>query len=242
MTLRKKVQDRLNSPFSIEDAKNVQYHLENAMKEYASTMLSDNATAGKYASAKMLVSIEYVMYLANKSYIKRGIRRIPEEIKAMKILPNNFLQNYHELIHARTIEEIQSCSTTLMNTSKAFISELIGRVKAKKEITPESLEGTYEEIVSNWRNKMYLAAHTDDAYLALMTMASCQGFYDEFATEYNIDRVRLCEGFRIDDLSRSAERFETAMEYYRHLYTQVGKPVRFYPNIEAFEKAYLECE
>jgi len=242
MTLRKKVQDRLNSPFSIEDAKNVQYHLENAMKEYASTMLGDNATAGKYASAKMLVSIEYVMYLANKSYIKRGIRRIPEEIKAMKILPNNFLQNYHELIHARTIEEIQSCSTTLMNTSKAFISELIGRVKAKKEITPESLEGTYEEIVSNWRNKMYLAAHTNDAYLALMTMASCQEFYDEFATEYNIDRVRLCEGFRIDDLSRSAERFETAMEYYRHLYTQVGKPVRFYPNIEAFEKAYLECE
>ena len=242
MTLRKKVQDRLDSPFSIEDAKNVQYHLENAMREYASTMLSDNATAGKYASAKMLVSLEYVMYLANKSYIKRGIRRIPEEIKAMKILPKNFLQNYHELIHARTVAEIKSCSTKLMNTSKAFISELIGRVKAKKEITPESIEGTYEEIVSNWRNKMYLAAHTNNAYLALMTMTSCQEFYDEFATEYNIDRVRLCEGFRIDDLSWSAERFETAMEYYRHLYTQVGEPVRFYPNIEAFEKAYLECE
>jgi len=242
MALRKKVQDRLNSPFSIEDAKNVQCHLENAMKEYANTMLSDNATESKYASAKMLVSLEYVMYIANKSYIKRGIRRIPEEIKAMKILPKNFVQNYHGLISARTVEEIKSFSTKLMNASKAFVSELIDRVIAKKEITPESIEGTYEEIVSNWRNKMYLAAHTDDAYLALMTMASCQGFYDEFASEYNIDRVRLFEGFEIDNLPRSAELFDAAMDYYRCLYAQVGESVKSYPSIEAFENAYLECE
>jgi hypothetical protein len=205
-------------------------------------MLSDNAAESKYASAKMLVSLEYVMYIANKSYIKRGIRRIPEEIKAMKILPKNFVQNYHGLISTRTVEEIKSFSTKLMNASKAFVSELIDHVIAKKEITPESIEGTYEEIVSNWRNKMYLAAHTDDAYLALMTMASCQGFYDEFASEYNIDRVRLFEGFEIDNLPRSAELFDAAMDYYRCLYTQVGESVRYYPSIEAFEKAYLECE
>jgi len=242
MALRKKVQDRLNAPFSTEDAINVQRHLENAMKAYAQIMLSENATEGKYASAKMLVSIEYAMYLANKTYIKRGIRRIPEEIKAMKILPKNFLQDYHEVITAHTVEEIKSCSTKLMNRSKAFVSELIGRVKAKKEITPESIEGTYEEIISNWRNKMHLAAHTDDAYLSLMTMASCQEFYDEFAAEYNIDRVRLFEGFQIDDLFRSAEQFDAAMEHIRCLYPQVGEPLRSYSSIEAFEKAYLDCE
>lgn len=242
MMLRHKVQDRLNAPFSTEDAMNVQRHLENAMKEYASIMLSDNAAEGKYASAKMLVPIEYVMYIANKSYIKRGIRRIPEEIRAMKILPQNFLQNYQELITARTVAEIKSCSTQLMNTSKAFVSELIGRVQTRKEITPESIEGTYEEIVSNWRNKMHLAAHTDHAYLALMTMASCQGFYDEFASEYNIERIRLHAGFKIDNLSRSAELFDDAMERHRCLYTQVGEPIRSYASIEAFEKAYLECK
>lgn len=240
MALRNKVQERLNSPFSNEDAENVQHHLENAMKEYASMMLSDHVGEAKYTSAQMLVSMEYVIYLANKSYIKRGIRRIPEEIKAMKILPENFLQNYHELIMARTMEEIKSCSTQLMKTSKAFVAELVGRVNAKKAITPESLEGTYEEIVSNWRNKMYLAAETHDAYLALMTMASCQGFYDEFATEYNVDRVRLSEAFEIDDLFRSAERFDAAMDYYRCLYTQIGAPIRSYSSIEAFEKAYLD--
>jgi predicted nucleotidyltransferase len=242
MALRKKVQERLNSPFSIEDAENVQHHLGNAMKEYAGTMLCDSASEAKYVSAKMLVSIEYVIYLANKSYIKRSIRRIPEEIQAMKILPEKFLQQYHELIQSRTVEEIKSCSTKLMDNSKAFVSELTGRVKTRKEITPESVEGTYEEIVSNWRNKMQLAAHTEDAYLALMTMASCQRFYDEFSSEYDVDRVRLFEGFQIDDLPRSAELFDAAAEYYRSLYDQVGEPVRFYPDMEAFEQAYLERE
>jgi hypothetical protein len=89
---------------------------------------------------------------------------------------------------------------------------------------------------------MYVAANTNDAYLALMTMASCQEFYDEFATEYSIDRVRLFEAFQIDDLYRSAEGFDAAMEYYRCLYNQVGEPIRSYSSMEAFEKAYLESE
>ena len=89
---------------------------------------------------------------------------------------------------------------------------------------------------------MILATQTNDAYLALMTMASCQEFYDEFSTEYNIERVRLFEGFRIDDLSRSAERFDAAAEYYRDLYARLGEPIRSYASIEEFEKAYLERE
>lgn len=129
-----------------------------------------------------------------------------------------------------------------MKNVQAFVTAITEPITAKKEITQDAIRGTYEEIVSNWRSKMHLAAHTDDAYLALMTMASCQGFYDEFATEFNIDRVSLFEEFQIDDLSRSAERFDAAMEYYRCLYIQLGEPVRSYSSIETFERAYLECE
>jgi hypothetical protein len=129
-----------------------------------------------------------------------------------------------------------------MKSVQSFVTTLTESIAAKKEITQEAIRGTYEEIVSNWRSKMVLAAHTDDAYLALMTMASCQGFYDEFSTEYNIERVRLYEGFRIDDLSCSAERFDAAAEYYRNLYAQLREPVRSYASIEEFEKAYLERE
>ena len=240
MALRKTVQDKLAAPFSLEDENNVTRYFADAMHAYASVVLSDSAAECKYASAKMLLAIEHLIYLANKSYIHRGIRRIPEELRTMNRLPEHFWTDYQLLIAANSYDDIQSCSTRLMKTVRAFVATVTETVTAKKELTQDSLRGTYEEIFSNWRSKMYLAAHTDDAYLALMTMASCQEFYDEFATEYNVDRVRLFEGFQIDDLSHSAERFDAAMEYYRCLYARLGEPVRSYSSIEAFEKAYLE--
>jgi hypothetical protein len=242
MTLRKTVQDKLDAPYFLEDANHVTKHFTDAMNAYASVMLSDTAAECKYASAKMLLAIEYLIYLANKSYIHRGIRMIPEELQSMQMLPHEFWTDYQQLIVANTHDGIQSCSTQLMKSVQAFVTTINESVVPKKEITQDSIRGTYEEIVSNWRSKMYLAAQTDDAYLALMTMASCQGFYDEFATEHNIDRVRLFEEFQIDNLRRSAERFDAAMEYYRCLYVQLGEPVRSYSSIEAFEKAYLERE
>jgi hypothetical protein len=219
MTLRKTVQDKLDAPFSIEDANNVTRHFTDAIHAYATVMLSDTAAECKYASARMLLAIEYLIYLANKSYIHRGIRRIPEELRSMKRLPQEFWADYQQLIAANSHDDIRLCSTRLMKSVQAFVSAVNGSVTAKKELTQEAIRGTYEEIVSNWRSKIHLAAHTGDTYLALMTMASCQGFYDEFSTEYKVDRVRLFEGFQIDDLPRSAEQFDSAMEYYRSLYT-----------------------
>ena len=242
MALRKTVQDQLDAPYSMADANHVTRHFTDAMNAYASLMLSDTAAECKYASARMLLAIEYLIYLANKSYIHRGIRRIPEELRAMKKLPQEFWTAYQQLLAANSPDGIRSCSTHLIKSAQVFVTTVNESITAKKEITQDSIRGTYEEIVSNWRSKMYLAAQTDDAYLGLMTMASCQAFYDEFATEYNIDRVRLFDGFRIDNLSRSAEQFDSAMEYYRCLYSRVGEPIRSYSSIEAFERAYLEPE
>lgn len=50
------------------------------------------------------------------------------------------------------------------------------RVYSKKEILEADITGTYEEIYSNWRNKMYHAADRENTYLSLMTAASCQRF------------------------------------------------------------------
>ena len=94
MALRKTVQDQLDAPYSMADANHVTRHFTDAMNAYVSVMLSDTAAECKYASARMLLAIEYVIYLANKSYIHRGIRRIPEELRAIKKLPQQFWIDY----------------------------------------------------------------------------------------------------------------------------------------------------
>ena len=45
----------------------------------------------------------------------------------------------------------------------------------KKPVTADIIGGTYEEMYSNWRNKMYLAASTGNRHLAFkIGGASCR--------------------------------------------------------------------
>lgn len=240
MALRSKLRERLDSPFSVEDARHLTAQFESALREYAETMLIDDAPGCKYASARMLVFVEYVVYLANKAYMKRGIRRVPEELEAMKALPGNFLRDYRGLIAAVSCDDIKSCATLLMSATRKFATALTDGVAVRKEPMRLGVRGTYEEIYSNWRNKMRLAARERDPHLALATMSSCQEFYDWIAVEYSVERIRLFDGFRIDDLHGAAERFNCAMEEYRRLYGMVGETVKSYAGIDAFEKDYLQ--
>lgn len=55
---------------------------------------------------------------------------------------------------------------------------------------------------------MYYAADTDDTYLSLMSAASCQDFYDEMYSKYNIERIDIMKNITAENLTQSAEIFE----------------------------------
>jgi integral membrane protein (TIGR00529 family) len=193
MELRAKVTNKLNQAYSIEDNNKAEKFVGEASREYANIMLSDRYGETRYAAAGMLYYIEFAIYMYNKAYVRRGIKRIPEEISTMKYLPAGFNELYSKLINAGNVEEIKETSTMLMKAVKAFSKQMKDKVITKKEISEADIKGTYEEIYSNWRNKMYHAADIEDAYLSLMTAASCQNFYDEMYSEYNIDKINLME-------------------------------------------------
>jgi hypothetical protein len=238
MDLRSKITDKLNQPYSIEDSEKVDKYIDEACKAYANIMLSDSYGECRYAVAGMLYYIEFAIYMCNKTFIKRGIKRIPEEISAMKYLPIDFNMLYSRLINAESVEETKEVSTRLMKAVKEFVKQMKPKVTTKKEISEADIKGTYEEIYSNWRNKMYHAANRDDAYLSLMTAASCQQFYDDMYSKYNIDRIDLMKNITRNNLTLWAEEFDNAMEQYKRNYESLGVPIRYYTNLEEFERNY----
>lgn len=158
----------------------------------------------------------------------------------MKNLPVNFAKLYWALIKAGSIEEMKTAATKLMRAVKDFAAQMRRRIHSKRDATEGDLRGTYEEIYSNWKNKMHLAAETEDSYLSLMTAASCQNFYDEMYSEYMIDRINLMENCPTDHLSLAAEAFDDAMEEYKRNYDQLGMQIRRYQDLDEFERRYLE--
>lgn len=176
--------------------------------------------------------------MINKTYIKLGIKRIREEIYKMEKLPDNFYQYYMKAIKADKLESVKECMTELMNSVKKYLNELENTLRVKNEIKGENIKGSYEEIYSNWKNKMHLASETKDSYLSFMTSASCQNFYDEMFEEFNINRVNLMKDFDINDLEKSENAFNMAMEQYKKLYIKTSEKIVHYDTIEEFEGDY----
>ncbi|GKX68504.1 hypothetical protein [Inconstantimicrobium mannanitabidum] len=240
MELRSKVINKLNQVYSMEDNDKAEKFVNEASIEYANIMLSNIYGECRYAAAKIIQYVEFAIYMYNKSYVKRGIKRIPEEIRVMEYLPIGFEELYWNLIKANTVKEIKEAATRLMRVVKDFAKLMKERVVSKKEVSDDNIKGSYEEIHSNWKNKMYHAADRDDSYLSLMTAAGCQGFYNEKYDEYNISIIDLMKDITSDNLILSAKAFDNAMEEYKKNYDKAGCKIKYYKDLEKFEKEYLE--
>jgi hypothetical protein len=238
MKLRSKVKNKLKQKFTIKDKDKAEKFVNEAYKEYSNLMLSSKYAECKYATAKLLINIEYAIYMYNKAYVKRGIKRIPEDIVKMKNLPTNFHRLYWNCIKAKKVQEMKKTSTKLMKEVKNFAKQMKDRVTSKKKITKAAIIDTYEEIHSNWKNKMYHAADNNDAYLSLMTAVSCQEFYNEMHEEYHIDKIDLIKNISVDDLTLSAKAFDNAMKKYKKNYDKLNIKVKHYKDLDEFEKEY----
>lgn len=239
LALRDKLKAKLDSPLNQADLSAIRAHLDTAMLRYADLCLSDELGEARFAAAEMLYSLEFVIYMLNKRYISRSVRRIPQELSSMQRLPDDFMAQHHALVQAITLDALKQCAFQLLKSVKAFYQQIEEGLHSRPQITTDNLRGSYEEIFSNWKNKLRLASETNDPYLALMTMASCQNFYNYMHNSYAIPAIDLMTGFDSQDLAASERAFNAAMQEYRKLYDASGLKVIYYDSLEEFERGYL---
>ena len=197
--------------------------------------------------ADILKYAEYIIYMDNRAYVKGGVKKIPSEIASMERIPKGFLELYNNIVFLSDRASIEMQSLKLVTTIEEFLGYNMSRlaeketrkVSPKKEIKPKNLIGTYEEIYSNWYNKMIHAVSTRNTYLSFVTMAGCQEFYDEMFEEFDIPRIELINKYNPNSLENNVKSFEFAMEEWKKLYDKFGASVERYKNLEDFEKAYL---
>lgn len=239
LSLRNRLKETLAEPFCLEDLEKAERYYNLALETLGRLFLSDGDGECKYLSAVALYYIEYAVYMANKAYVRHGIRGIPEEIGAMERLPAGFMAGYHKLIAAEGDESVKGAVKALMKLTGDFLAALRNETAPKPGISAKELEGAYEEAFSNWRWKMHRAAELDSPYLSLMTAASCQNYYDEFYAGFDVPRFDLFSGFSVKDLQASAEEFDRVLGEFGELCGNRGADICRYPGLEEFEKDYL---
>ena len=187
-----------------------------------------------WAAYMITLSLDAVM-LWNGTYFKRGVKRTFEELEGLDI-PDDFEKSIMRIVQAKNYIELGIALGTLFKSVMRFTE----RRTRKDAPTKEKLSGTYEEMFSNWRNKMPEAAQRGDAFASFMNLASLQYMLEDVGAENAIPKFSVLEEFDASDLSKNAKIFDDALEDYRQEYVKLGMDAKRFANMDEFVKEYLE--
>jgi len=239
--LRQSVHDRMAKPLSIKDFERAAHLLTEAEQCYAKAMYADTLPKIRKQATSVLYYLHDALMLLNKRYYRRGVRRLYDELRELEQCPPQIAERTDAVVSADTPDTLKSALTSLLRETKAVFDAVREELAVQKEPpSAENLAGTYEEMFSNWRNKMVLAAETDNRMMAFSTLGSLQSMLDDIAGSVDIGRYDALSGYDPDDLWKTAEFFDRTIEAYLNEYKKAGLDVRHYANIDAFFEDYLK--
>lgn len=239
--LRKKARDILEAPFSEEDYAKAEKLLKEAERYYAQTMISENKSDVLSGAGGAVYYIESALAMLNKQYFHYGTKRVYEELTALKNRPERLCGMIENVISASTAAAVKEHLTILMKETMGTFRQVKETVtEPKKTVEAEMLNGTYEEMYSNWRNKMYEAAVLENRHLAFMSLISAETMFSEIADIADIDNYDVLGEYDPKDLHKTAKAYDAVLKEYLKEYKKAGIQMKHYLDIDAFLREYLK--
>ncbi len=198
---------------------------------FADCCLTDSLSEARtFAGYCINFLADSVMLYCGK-YFRFGIKRTFEELRQLN-LPFDMEKEILCVMRAESVEEIRGTLTCLLRS----VREYLQFSREKKEGAFENLNGTYEEMYSNWRNKMFEAAEKGDLYASFMNLVSLQGMIHELAEEIAITDFEIMGEFSPANLSANTRLFDRSLERYLDEYKKRNMAVRHFADVDAYLK------
>lgn len=238
-TLRQKAGDIMSEPFSEEDYAKAEKLLKEAEHGYTMAMVSERKPEVRDGAGNVIYYVENAVAMLNKQYFHYGVKHARKELNAMQNRPEKLCDMIDDVISASSAEEIKERLTMLMKETTAVFRQVKATVAGqKKTVTSDALIGTYEEMYSNWRNKVYEAAETGNRHLAFMSLISARAMFFEMSSEADLGRYDVLNGYDPQDLHKTAKAYDDILREYLKEYEKAGIQVKRYSDIDAFVQAY----
>ena len=147
-----------------------------AEKAFAEAVLADSLSEVRFHAAWAVAGLLNAVMLFHGRYFRRGVKRTFEEIGALR-LPFDMEASVMKVIRAETADRIRAALKELFLSVRSAI-----RCPAdREEPSPENVAGTYEEMISNWRNKMGEAEKNGDCFSSFFSLVSLEDMIGEIA-------------------------------------------------------------
>ena len=206
-----------------------------AKKMFAEAYLSESLSKVRCSAGIAIEFLENAVMLYHGRYFKKGTKHTFEELRLLN-LPFDLETVIIDVIRANTVEAIRERLKKLL----VLTGEYLQPPRKKQLPTAENLCGTYEEMYSNWKNKMSEAADREDVYSSFMNLLSLQCMLHEIAEGIAVEDVELMGQFDPNRLEDNACVFNRALRSYLAAYEKVGISPRRYENVDEFAEDYCK--
>jgi len=174
--------------------------------------------------------------LYHGTYFRRGVKRTFEELTKLPI-DEDFSDTLKKICASKNIFEMRGLLKNLL----LYVEKHVKREKTKEEPS-EDLVGTYEEMYSNWRNKVEEAAVNGDVFASFMNMSNLYYMFSDIASNVNIGSYDIMEEFNPDCLEDNVRMYDKYLKKYEEVYKDAGIRVERFCNVDEFVMAYLRTE
>ena len=200
-----------------------------AKKMLAEVCLAQSLSKARSCAGAAIEFIENAIMLYNGQYFRKGTKRALAELRQLG-LPFDLEARILTVIQAETVEQIRERLTEVFLLTDGYL-----QVPKKKELpSAENLRGTYEEMYSNWKNKMTEAAGRDDVYSSFMNLLSLQWMFYEITESIAVDGFEIMDKFSSKNMEENADVFNQALNKYLAEYGKVGICPRHFESMTEF--------
>lgn len=239
MELRQKAKAVLAAPFSMEDYTKAEKQLKEAEHYYTLVMIGEQRSDVLQGAGNVIYYVENAIAMLNKRYFQYGVKRAYEELNEMRYRPKNLCDMIENVISAPSAAAIKEHLTMLLRETIFVFHQVKSNLTVqKKPAGADTLVGTYEEMYSNWRNKMYEAAKTGNRHLAFMSLSSLNAMFQEIGSEVEMDSYDALKIWDAEDLQKTAKGYDKLLNAYLKEYQKAGIQAKHYSDIEAFVLDY----
>ena len=207
--------------------------LKRAKMLCADICLTDELGKARVSACYMIDDLASALMLYHGRYFHYGTRRMLEELAE---LPDSdaWIGYIKQIAKACDIRTLCNLCRDCLRLVQASMQQ-----NCERKAPSAELAGTYEEMYSNWRNKVVLAAETDDAYSSFANLSALHAMLAEISQDYAIPEQDVMHQYHPGKLTDNAEVFDRHLQAYERVYQEAGICVKRYADVDAFVQEYL---
>ena len=205
-----------------------------AKAAFADSLLSDSLGKVRLNAFGVTDCLLNAVMLCHGRYFRLGVKRTFEEIATLPV-SDEFADNMKKIAASKNVSEIRALLKELLLYAETYMQQ-----KKQKEDTSAVLTGTYEELYSNWRNKVEEAADNGDVFSSFANMCCFNYMLSDISDEFNIGNYNIMEEYNPEKLTDNVLIYDKYLKKYENVYNKAGIKIKRFADVDAFVADYLE--